>query len=266
MHQESILCTATAAAAIGSAGAAVAGDSLITRNAANGTAIRAVAVWCHLQTGGFVQYTTPSGHDQTRGCRSIAPAGVMLASPLNQVHAFQPQELISATIGGTAVAGDVDQFVFQMFYENLPGIDAGRRMKRFEEIEKRIVRPVTIEATITGVAGPQYSGTELITVESNLLRAMTNYAVLGITTNLDCAVVGIVGPDTANQRAIVPGIASKPEITSQWFKLLSAAHDLPLIPIIHSGNKDSTSLFVAINENAINPRLSVHLALLDGEI
>jgi len=266
MHQESILCTATAAATTGTAATAVAGDSLTTRNAANGTGIRALAIWGHLQTGGWIQYTTPSGHDQTRGPRMIQPTGVMLSSPLNQVHAFQPQELISPTIAGTAVAGDVDQMVFQMFYENLPGIDAGRRMKRWEEIEKRIMRPLTIEATLTGAAGPGYSGAELITAESNLLRAMTNYAVLGITTNLDCALVGILGPDTANQRAIVPGIASKPEITSQWFKLLSAAHDLPCIPIIHSGNKDSTSIFCAINENVINPRVSVHLALLDGEI
>lgn len=270
MHQESILCTATAAATTGAAAAAVTGDSLTTRNARNGSAIRATAIWGHLQTGGFIQYTTPSGHDQTRGFRAVIPATnpamAMLASPLNQVHAFQPQELISATIAGTAVAGDVDQMVFSMYYEDLPGIDAGRRMKTWEQVERRILRPLTIEATITGVAGPGYSGTELITAESNLLRAMTNYAVLGISTSLDCAAVGIVGPDTANQRCIVPGISTKPELTSQWFKLLSAAHGLPLIPIIHSGNKDSTNLFVAINENAINPRLTVHLALLDGEI
>lgn len=266
MHQESIVATATAAAAAGSAAAAVAGDSLITRNAKNGTAIRAVAIWGHLQTIGWTQYTTPSSHDQVRGVRNVQPVGVHLSSPINQVHAFQPQELISATIAENAVAGDVGIMVFQMFYENLPGIDASNRMKKFEQIEKRIVRPLTLEITITGVAGPGYSGTELITAESNLLRSMTNYAVLGITTTLDCALVGIVGPDTANQRAIVPGLSTKPEVTSQWFKNLSQAHDLPLIPIIHSGNKDSTNVFCSINENAINPRISVHLAQLDGEI
>lgn len=266
MHQESIVATATAAAAAGSAAAAVAGDSLITRNAKNGTAIRAVAIWQHLQTAGWTQYTTPSGHDQVRGTRDVGPIGVMLSSPINQIHSFQPQELISVTIAENAVAGDVGIMVFQMYYENLPGIDASNRMKKWEQIKNRIARCLTLEITITGVAGPGYSGTELITAESNLLRSMTNYAVLGITTTLDAAVVGIVGPDTANQRCIVPGMATKPEITSQWFKNLSAAHDLPLIPIIHSGNKDSTNVFCSINENAVNPRISVHLAQLDGEI
>jgi len=191
---------------------------------------------------------------------------VDLLTPLGHVLPFVPQEPMGITIAGSAVGGDVEQATFLIFYEDMPGIDCSRRMKRWDEVSKKMIRPVTIDVTLTGAAGPGYSGAELITAESNLLRAYSNYALLGITCQTDHCTVGLVGPDTGNQRVSVPGIAGKQELTSQWFPLLSRAYDLPLIPIINSGNKDSTSIFMATDENGGSPRVTLHLGLIDGEI
>lgn len=266
MHIETVSFSATAPGAAGAAATALAGDTLNIRNAKPGSAIRALALWATLQGAGFVQYTTPSGHDTTRGYRSRHGVGVNLSAPLGAPLPFQPQEAISPVIAGSATAGDVELASALMLYEDLPGIDTSRRLKRWDEVQKRIVRMLTVEATIAGAAGPSYGVGELINAESNLLRAYTNYALLGITFGVQCHLGWVSGPDTGNQRVSVPGMANKPEITSQWFAMLSRAYDLPLIPILSSGNKDSTLIGIAQDENVAAIPLSLHLGLIDGEI
>lgn len=265
MHLESLCFTATAPGAAGAAATVVAGDSLTTRNGKLGTAIRALAIWADLQGAGFLQIATPTGHDQTRGWRArVAAAEPTPILPLGTPFPFQPQELISATIAGSAVAGDVETGCMLMFYENMPGLQA--RLARWDDVRERIVRMTTIEASIVSAAGPGYSGTELITAESNLLRANSNYALLGFTTSSGCAGVWLQGPDTANQRVICPGHQLRAEMTAQWFPMLSRAYDLPTIPIISAGNKDSTNIGVITDENAGTIPISVQLGLLDGDI
>jgi hypothetical protein len=266
MHLETITMTNVAPGAAGAAATAVTGDTLNIRNAKPGTAIRALAIWSTLQAAGFVGYTTPSGHDTTRGDQTPMPTLPNLVKPLGTPLPFQPQETISPTIAGSAVALDVEQMSFLMLYEDLPGIDTSRRLKRWDEVQKRIVRNTTVRAPIVSAAGPGYSGTALINASSNLLRAYTNYAVLGFSVSTNVHAVGIVGPDTGNQRVCCPGMATKPEITSQWFAMLSRAYDQPLIPIISSGNKDSTNIFVHTDENAGTFQVALHLGLIDGEI
>jgi hypothetical protein len=265
MHIESLAFTATAPGAGGAAAAAVAGDSLTTRNGKLGTAIRALAIWTDFQAVGFLQIATPTGHDQTRGWRTVVAANDPTPIlPLGAPFPFQPQELISATIAGSATAGDVETGCALMFYENMPGLQA--RLARWDDVKARIVRMTTVQASIVSAAGPGYSGTELITAESNLLRANSNYALLGATCQTTCAGIWLQGPDTANQRVIIPGHSGKAELTSQWFPMLSRAYDLPTIPIISAGNKDSTNIGVITDENAGTFVVSLQLGLLDGDI
>lgn len=265
MHIETISFTATAPGASGAAAAAVAGDSLTVRNGKLGTAIRCLAGWAKLQAAGFLQVATPTGHDQTRGWRTrVALNEPTPILPLGGPFPFQPQELISPLIAGSATAGDVETACMLMFYENMPGLQA--RLARWDDVKARIVRETTIEATITSAAGPGYSGTELITSESNLLRANSNYAVLGVTCSTNVAGIWIQGPDTANQKITCPGHSLRSEMTSQFFAMLSRAYDLPTIPIIAAGNKDSTNIGVITDENAGSFAVSFQLGLIDGDI
>lgn len=248
--------TATTAGGSGSAASAVSGDSLSTRNYGNDP--RIISIWDTHQTVGFSQLSFPTGHDTTRGWRCGAPAANTVHQlPLGAYLPITPQETITGLISGTSVAGDVEQCSFLTRYD----VDKGQNLKHWRDVQSRIEKLTTVEASITSAAGPGYSGTELINADSDLLIANREYAVLGFTSRTRVHLIGITGPDTGNDRIGSPGLLQF-EFASQFFKLLSLAHDEPLIPVINSGNKGSTNLFVHTDENAGTFVVTAHLAML----
>jgi len=259
MHLRINTFTATAAAAAGSAAAAAAGDSLTVENGKG--AVRILALWAQLQTAGFIQVASPSGHDTTRGARFQIPAAQ--ATPCNPIGIdwqVRPQEVLAVTIAENAVAGDIGSVCALMQYDDLPGVQ-GRYM-HWRDVAKKVARITTVAGTITAGAGGGYTGSELITAESDLLRANSDYAVLGITCSVNCAAVCLQGPDTGNVRIGVPGQADDQDVNAQFFAALSRAYDLPTIPIINSGNRAQTFLTCVQNEVAAAVPFTVHLGLL----
>jgi len=257
MHTELIAYSATAPST-GAAASAVTGSSLTVKNSK--TAASILAIWAKNQTAGYHQLTFPSGHDTTRGARMVAANTVDILTPLGIMVDVQPQELLSVSIAGSASAGDVESGCMLLNYDDLPGVNA-RRLS-WSELVKRYDKFVTVQATLTGAAAG-FTGAELITSESDLLRANQDYAVLGIETNTDCAAVCLKGPDTGYVRVGVPGISGRRNVTGNFFAMLSQIYgDKPLIPIINSGNKSDTYLDFVQDENNISPVVSVNLVLL----
>jgi len=260
MKKHIVLTTAiaTAAATTGTAAAALAGDSLTTRNYGKDPEI--IAAWQTNQTAGFGQLAWPTGHDTTRGFRCGVPAANgQIILPLGARMPITPQETIAATIAATAVAGDVEQVSYITSYD----IDKGQRLIDWAECKQRLQKMTTVEASLASVAssyGP--AGGELLNADSDLLIANRDYALLGASCRTACHCIAIAGPDTGNDKIGIPGFL-RYEVTSQWFKLLSNAHGMPLIPLINSGNKGSTNLFVSADENAGTFVLTLHLALLN---
>lgn len=250
--------TATAAATTGTAATAVTGDSLTQRN--YGTKGMIQAVWQTQNTNaGFGQITFPTGHDTTRGWRAGCPAAdTQLLTALGDQIATIPQEVLSVTLAGNAVAGDVEQMSFLTSYD----VDKGQTWLTWAEVERRAKKVTTIEASITSAAGPGYSGTELITADSDLLIANKDYAILGFTSRTRVHLIGWQGPDFGNERIACPGL-QRYEVGAQWFKLLSAALGEPYIPVFNSGNKGATNWFVHTDENAGTFVCTARLVLLD---
>lgn len=258
MHTELIAFTATAPGAAGAAAAALTGDSLTIKNAMGPASI--IAWWAQQQSDGYQQLVTPTSHDTTRGYRTVVEAAnIDSVIPAGLGIEVQPQELMSITIAGSATAGDVETGCMLVHYPNLPGVSS--RSITWEQLRSRGEMLTTIQATLTGAA-TGYTGTELINAESDLLRANRDYAVIGITTNVACAAITLVGPDTGYVRVAVPGQASDADVGSDYFCMLARNFGLPLIPVINSGNKASTSLGIVQNENNVSPVISVTLALL----
>lgn len=253
---ELISASATAAAAAGSAMAALTGDSLTIRNG-HGRA-RIVALWADVQTSGWLQLTFPSGHDSTRGIRArtiAANADLLWSFPPIVV---QPQETLSLILAENAVVGDVGTAHMLVLYDDLPGVQArfvGPGSMKVESL-------LTIDATITAAAGPAYTGEELITAESDLLKANRDYALLGIHPTVNCGTVFMRAPDFGNLRIGVPGEISQPRMSTNFFGHLSSAVGEPLIPIFNSGNKSGIYLGCSQDENAAAITATVHLALL----
>jgi len=261
---ELVSYSATAAAVVGTAAAALAGDSLTIKNANKGKKCDILAWWSTNNTNvGFHQLTFPSAHDTTRNARVGTFAGPQGVNPsllsFGRSVPIVPQELLSLVIGANAVAGDVENGTMLIRYEDMPG--QSQRLLTPAQLESQALLYPTIEQAIVSAAGPGYSGTALITATTDLLRANTDYAVLGFTCRTPVHLIGITGPDTSNLRVGCPGV-QRPELTSQWFVALSRLHGEGLIPVINSGNRNSTSFFVATDENAGTFTITAHLAML----
>jgi hypothetical protein len=258
MHTELVSFAATAPGAGGAAAAALTGDSLVIKNSKGPAQI--VALWASFQADGFLQLITPTQHDTTRGFRQVVEAAnVDNLLPGGVSLEVQPQELMSITIAGSNTAGDVETGCALIHYKDLPGVNA--REIKWAELTRRVECLTTVQMTITGAAAG-YTGAELINAESDLLRANRDYAVLGISTNIPCVALTLTGPDTGYTRTAVPGQASDADIGRDWFCAQARAFDIPMIPVINSGNKNSTTVGIVQNENNVSPQIAIVLALL----
>lgn len=261
MHIELLSFSATAPGATGAAAAAVVGDSLTIKNNRGSSEPRIIDLWGLQQTSGFAQLTWPTGHDTTRGYRYGVEAGDTYSLlPKGTWMPLTPQEQISATIAGSATAGDVELGCIAMWYPDLPGIDQHFLLAS----QLRIEEMTTVFCTLAGIgtAAGGYGVGELINAESDLLKANRDYALLGMTTTVDCAAVWIAGPDTGNVRVGCPGADQNTNENANYFLKLAAIHEKKTIPVINSGNKNSTTIGILSDENAVNVIATLYLALL----
>jgi hypothetical protein len=257
MHTELVSFSATQPNT-GAAAAALTGDSLTIKNSKGPAHI--IAWWAQQQVDGYQQLITPTAHDTTRGFRQVVEAtNIDNILPPGMAIEVQPQELMSIQIAGSNTAGDVELGCMLIHYPDLPGVHS--RAIKFGELLRRAEQLTTVQMTITGAA-TGYTGAELITAESDLLRANRDYAIVGATTNVACAAITIVGPDTGYVRTAIPGQASDADVGLDWFCALSRAFDLATIPVINSGNKSATTIGIVQNENNVSPSISITLALL----
>ncbi len=123
----------------------------------------------------------------------------------------------------------------------MPGADG--RFATWDQIQPRIVDLVTNEVSIAAAAtiGDWSAGTP-INATNDLLKANTDYAVLGYIAQNSVAAVALQGIDTGNLKAGGPGGPSPLE-TREWFRRMDMALDTPYIPVINSANKGGTLAF-----------------------
>ncbi len=259
MHIEVISASATQPNT-GLAATPYAGDSLTVRNAKSGSVIKTLAIWTTKQVAGFAQIAFPSGHDTTRGWRANDAIGVNpLQMPLGFGLEPTPQELLSITIAGSNVAGDVENLSMLMFYEDMPGLEA--RLLDAAGVLSKTEKLTTISMPIVSSAGPGYSGEVAINSNNDLLIANRDYALLGMYSSTAVHAMTFKGPDTSNLRVAVPGVL-RDEVGASWFMLLSRANGVKCVPVFNSGNKTSSFMGVATDENAGTFQVTAFLALL----
>lgn len=258
MHHEIIGFSATAPGAGGAAAAPYTGDSLTVRNAVLGSVCRLLNITANKQAAGFTQVTAPSWNDTTRGLRMIDQITnplPLLGSVPSQV--MQPQELMAVTIGGSAVAGDFEQGLLHVWYENVPGLN-GRYMDA-AEVKDKGLRMVTVQASITAGAGGGWTGAAALNATTDLLRANTDYALIGASIQARCNGLGIRAPDWSNVRVGIPGNQTRPDITAEWFLYLSRMLGFGAVPIFNSANKAAIQIDVGQDENAAAVPFSLNL-------
>ena len=226
--------------------AAESGQSLSIRWLGSNTSVELLDCWGsnHAHKCDF-SIRSPLLHDNTRGIRfahqfnptlSVADGNPQLYLPPYWKQKYEPTDTLIVEVSGTAS----DQVVFtQMLKYDSPEI-SGARLMHSREVESRMKNLVGIRVS------PSASGTaaifgaaEAINSDDDRLKANTDYALLGLTTDLPFTTLEFYGPDTANFPIPIPGHWNE-AITSGWFYEMSRRWNQPLVPIINSNNKGVT--------------------------
>jgi hypothetical protein len=231
-----------AAAVNPGAGGAVAtvtasGDPLSVRNFADGQAAAYLELITRMgTTAGFAQVQSPLFHDNVQGIR-ITPAESpsVYGIPGLAAEQLHPQDTLQVTLSGGAAETDIA--VLHNYYTDLPGASA--RLHSWGDIAGIIahIKPIRIAVTTSATIGAWQD--TVITTTENLLKANTDYAVLGYMSNTALGAVGLKGPDTSNLRATGPG-STQEFPTTNYFAYLSQARGLPFIPVFNAANANAT--------------------------
>lgn len=218
------------------------GSSFTVRNFETSQAAFIDAIWAQGATAGVVRVRSPKLHDFVQGIRYSYIAGVsrnLLPDETSQI--LTPQDTLTFEMSGGGAETDLAALL--IYYNSLPGVDA--RLNTWEQIQPRIINYVTNEVAVVNptTAGDWSAGTAINTT-FDLLKANTDYAILGYQAATAVGCVAIQGADTGNLRVGGPGTTESIE-TRDWFLSLGKATGRPYIPVFNSANKGGTLVSVA---------------------
>ncbi len=237
------------------------GDSFTVKNAPLGQDILLLQTWARLKAAGIHRIRSARLHDNVQGLRFRVP--IDLAYPLlafKYPQVLIPQDVLTVENQTADAAGNVETFAAMLFYKDLPG-EAPRYIDT-ATLKSRLANIVTQEVAIPAVATGQYSATVALNATFDLLKANTDYAVLGGFPDVRCTSITFKGPDTGNLRQPIPGEITYRDWLKDWFWLLSDYYQLPLIPLISSANKAATLLEVVQDQAATTVNATLNLAEL----
>jgi hypothetical protein len=258
---DTVVATGTAIGATIAAATIVSGDSLTIKNAPLNSDVWLLNFWTDHQVAGSVRIRSPKFHDNVDAIRARAQIGVLKPLlPFGAAQRLYPQDTEIVELAGSAVAGDIESVVQVIYYADLPGQAA--RLFTWDAIKSKLKHIVGVRLAITLGSTVGYNGARAINADVDLLQANTDYAVLGMTTDTECAAVCLRGPDTGNLRVSVPGEPDLTEDASWWFRLLSQHYNLPLIPVINSANKGATLIDCVNDENGGTANIVIWLGML----
>ena len=239
--------------------AAVSGESLTVRWLAPGTTVRLLDAW-----GGNNAHKcdfsirSPLLHDNTRGIRFAYEFNPTLSGADGNPQLFmapyftQPLDPTDTLIVET-LATNADDVCFSMLLEYDTPASYGGRFVTAEEVNSRGKNVVGIRVSPSAHATTGTYGTpEAINSDDDRLKANTDYALLGLTTDLNFTTLGFYGLDTGNFTIPIPGHWND-AISAGWFFDLSRRFSRPLIPVINSNNKGVTFTKLADVGGGTNP-------------
>jgi len=229
-------------------GVMAAGNTLTIRNAPLDSDVRLLQAWADVQFVGTGRIRSPRLHDNVQGIRlDLMVGNVTPLLPWSFPQKLLPQDTLIAEMAMGDAAGDIETLCMLVYYANLAGIDA--RLASPEDVLRRMVNLVTVENTIALGALGGYSGEEALNAEFDLLKANTDYALLGYLVDIECACVRWRGADTGNLGVGGPGNPAFRGVTKDWFVRLSRETGLPLIPVFNSANRPGILVDGAQDEN-----------------
>ena len=237
------------------------GNSLTVRNTNIDSKIHLISMWALNNADGIFRIRSPRLHDNVQGIRmGITAAQPDPLIPKGFMQPLIPQDTLVAELSGSGTAGHIETGAALIFYEDLPGIQGNFISP--EDVKNRLVNLLTVENDLTlGTAGG-YDGEEALNADYDLLRANTNYAILGYVVQCQCAAVRWRGSDFGNLGVGGPGNQNSKQFTANWFVWLSELTGIPMIPVFNSANAGSILVDAVQDQTGNDVVLSTILAQL----
>ena len=235
------------------------GDSFAVRNFGDSGQAMLVAQWALGATAGIVRVRSPRIHDNVQGLRyRTVAANSQPLFPLGQNQKLYAQDTLVVELSGGASETDVQAYM--NYYTDLPGSAA--RFIDTDTLKRRARNMVTVETNhTTGSTAGDYGGTLALNANFDLLKANTDYAIVGYLTDVNVCSVGYRGPDTGNLRVGGPGTTDR-YVTFRWFEELYDQLGMPCIPVINSANKAGTNIDLVHTSTSTTVNLTTILAEL----
>lgn len=235
------------------------GDSFNVRNFTAPDSAFLIDAWALGATAGTFRVRSPRLHDNVQGIRAkFLAATPQPLLPSRTQQTLYAQDTLILEISDAGAETDIGTIL--NYYTNLPG--SGARLYDWPTIDARIRNILTNEVSlVSGATLGDYSGSVAVNSSFDLLKANTDYAILGYITDTSVQTIGIRGPDTGNFRVGGPGTSTRIE-TRDWFVKAAVENALPLIPVFNSANKAGTLVDVSHNANAVTTVCDLILAEL----
>jgi len=220
---------------------AASGDSLVNRFFQAPATASLVTFDRQGVTKGVYRLRSPLMYDNVKGIHIAASGGqTIFELPAVGVQPFYSQDTL--ILEGTGETGAYDLVTMTRYYSNFQGSDM--RLASWGTIMPMIVNLYEIEIATTSTSTPTAWTDTVVTTTENLLKANTDYAVLGYTVSLPCVGVYINGIDTGNLNVAVPGYWNTKD-GADFFVRKSLQYGTPHIPVINSNNAPNISVACA---------------------
>jgi hypothetical protein len=228
------------------------GNTSTIRSADMRSQVGLMGAWAFSNGAGILRIRSPRLHDNQQGIRMVINA--LTPSPRYPAHNFiqplVPQDVLTLEITGSATAGNIEMGSILVYYSDLPGIAA--RFINCDQLARWGVNVMGQQVAVTAGATGGYSGQVAVNslAGADQWKANTDYALMGYVVDTPCCSVRIQGADSGNLGVGGPGFSAVPDVTRDWFALLSDRYGLSLIPVFNAANKNAILVDVAQNNGA----------------
>lgn len=239
------------------------GNTLTVRGVDANKRALLIGAWADNQGAGVLDVRSPRMHDNVVGWQAGVVASVpQPLFPGGFQQRLYPQDVLTATLTGSATAGDIETACLLLYYEDVPG-SAGRFID-LATLRQKGMNIIGVSNTLAlGTAGG-YSGSQAINTTNDQFKANTDYALLGYVCSAECAAVRYTCIDFGNLGIGGPGVDDVKDITVNWFERLSRDTGLPLIPVFNSANKNNFLIDGAQDENGTDVTVISYFVELAG--
>jgi hypothetical protein len=213
---------------------------------------------------------SPLLHDNTRGIRfahmfnptqSGADGNPQLYMGDYESQEYRPSDtLIVEALG----AASDDVTFTQLVWYSGPNVPQAKLIS-YQEVLNRGVNLLGNRVSPSAAASTSTYGTaEAISTDDDRFKANTEYALIGLTSDLPFTTAVIQGPETANYRLPIPG-SQVEKISASWFMELSRRFNQPMVPVFNANNKSNITISVADAGGGTTPLISLKWVELRGQ-